>query len=131
MCSFILEKRQRKLFVSDFKDHHLHTKHRDVQNKVKITSDGEFSGALCPPQRVFCNDLVLPGVFGSNPQYEQRTDSAGVGDEVVSVGIQTDIVAEPCHMRCRIPFYSTAHVAFIALRGTVHFQWDKELGRTL
>ena len=36
MCSFILEKRQRKLFVSDFKDHHLDTEHSDRMFKIKL-----------------------------------------------------------------------------------------------
>lgn len=46
----------------------------------RLTSDCEFSCRLCPSQRVFCNNLVLPGVFRANPQYEQRAYSTGVGD---------------------------------------------------
>lgn len=96
-----------------------------------FTSDGQFSGALGPPHGIFYNNLVLPGVFRSNPQYEQRTDSTGVGDVVVSVSIQTNIVAEPGHMWCWVPLYGTAHVALIPLRSSVQFQWDNKPGGAL
>lgn len=58
-----------------------------------ITSDCKFSGAFGPPHAIFCNNLILPCVFGSNPQYKQGADATGVGDIVVDVGIENNIVS--------------------------------------
>lgn len=50
---------------------------------------------------------------------------------VVSVGVEADVVAEPRHVRRRVPFDGAAHVALVSLGGGVHFQRDNELGGAL
>lgn len=93
------------------------------------TIDSQLSGALCPAKEVLCNDFVLSRVLGSNPQYEHGANTIGVGDEVVGVGVEADIIAEPCDMGCWVPSHGTAHVTLITLWSGVHFQRDKKLGR--
>lgn len=91
---------------------------------IFYTVDCEFGGALCPAQGIVCDDFVLSSVLGSNPQYKHGADPTGVGDKIVGVGVEADVVAVPCDMRCWVPSDSTAHVALVALRGAVRFQWN-------
>ena len=114
-----------------YKKQYISMKRGKIVMGSRFTSDCQFSGTLRPPQSIFCNNFVLSSVFRSNPQYQHRTDSTGVGDEIVSVGIQAYIVSEPCHVWHWVPPYGTAHVAFIAFRSSVHFQRNNEPGRTL
>lgn len=95
------------------------------------TSDCQFSRTLCSPHGVLRHHLILPGVLGADPEYEHGAHSVGVGDVIIGVGIQTDIVAQPCHVRRGVSFYSAAHVALVALRSRVQFEWHQELWRTL
>lgn len=94
---------------------------------ASLTSDSQFSGALSSPHCIFSDNLVLSGVFGADPQYEQGTDATGIRDVVVGVGVEADVVAEPSHMWRRVPFDGAAHVTLVSLWGGMQFQRNNEL----
>lgn len=96
-----------------------------------LTLDGQFGGALCPPQGVLCDDGVVSGVFGAHSQDEHGAHATGVGDVVVGVCIEADVISVPGDMGGWIPSYSTAHVALVALGSGVHLQRNQELRRPL
>lgn len=96
-----------------------------------VTSDSELSGALCHPQRVVCNDLVLSNIFGAHSEDEHGADTTCVGDVVVGVSVEADVVVEPCDVWPGVPSHSTAHVALVALRRSMHLQRNQELGWAL
>lgn len=80
---------------------------------------------------VLGDDFVLSVVFGAHSQDKHGADAACVGDEVIGVGVDTDVIAVPCDVRCRVSFDGTAHVTLVALRAAVGPQGDQEGGHGL
>lgn len=91
----------------------------------------ELGRALCPAILVLSNDFVLSVVLGAHPQDEHGADATCVGDEVVGVSVNADVIAVPCDVRCRVSTDGTAHVTLVALRATACPQRHQEGGHRL
>ena len=90
---------------------------------------GEFSGALHSAQRVLRGNGVLPVVLGAHPQDDHGAHAAGVGDVVVGVGVEADVVAVPGDAGLGVPRDGAGHVALVRLGAAVHLQRHGEGGR--
>lgn len=106
--------------------HPLKKKKDTVFRTCYDTSDAEHHGGLCYPESVLNDDLVLPGVLGSNPEDEYGAHSAHIGNMVVGVCVQADVVAVPRHTWHGVAFHCAAHAALVTLRGCALPQWDDE-----
>lgn len=71
-------------------------------------------------------DVVLAPVFGGHTEYQQGADTTDVGDQVVGVSVEADVVAVPSDARLGISLYGTAHIALVAFGCCVLSQWHKE-----
>jgi len=103
-----------------------HCKHH-----TSVTSDDQCHGGLGRPQFVLDEHFVSPVVSGSHRQYEQGADSTHVGDVVVGVGVQADVVVVPRHSWSWISPNRAAHVALVTLRSGTRFQGNDEWRRWL
>lgn len=88
------------------------------------TSDTEHHGGLGRAQFALDYHLVLPVVLGPNPKDKQGAHSAHVGDVVVWVCVQADVVAVPRHSGHWIALHRAAHAALVALWSCALPQWD-------
>lgn len=91
-----------------------------------LTFDTEHGGALCPTQRVLRGDAVLADVFGPHSQDQHGANPTRVGDVVVGIGVQTDVIAIPCDTRLGVAAHRAAHVAFVAFGRGVKLQRNDE-----
>lgn len=89
-----------------------------------LTPDAEDGGALGPSLRVLCGDGVLAHVFGPHSKNQQGTHPTGVGDVVVGVCVQADVISVPGDARFGVARHRTAHVALVAFGRVVKLQWD-------
>lgn len=96
-----------------------------------FTFNNKFSWTLHSAQRVFCYDFVISTVLGPNFEYNHGTDSTCIGDVVVSVGIEADIISVPGNMGSGVSCHRTTHVALVALWTVVCFQWNSEWWKCL
>lgn len=96
-----------------------------------LTPDAEDGGALGPSLLVLCCDGVLAHVLGPDSKNQQGTHPTGVGDVVVGVRVQANVIAVPRDARLGVSRHRTAHVALVAFGRVVELQWDNKDGRTL
>lgn len=96
-----------------------------------LTPDAEDGGALGPSLGALCRDGVLAHVFGPHSKNQQGTHPAGVGDVVVGVCVQADVISVPGDPRFGVARHRTAHVALVAFGRVVKLQWDDKDGWTL
>lgn len=96
-----------------------------------FTFDDKFSWTLHSAQIVLCDDGVIPAVLGPDFEYHHGADPTCVGDVVVSVGVEADIVSVPGNMGFGVSCHRAAHVALIALWTVVRLQWHREWRRLL
>lgn len=89
-----------------------------------LTPDAEDGGALGPSLRALRRDGVLAHVFGPHSKNQQGTHPAGVGDVVVGVCVQADVISVPGDPRFGVARHRTAHVALVAFGRVVKLQWD-------
>jgi len=93
-----------------------------VQECSSLTSDTEDGGALGPSEGALRGDSVLPRVFGAYAENQHGANSAGVGDEIVGVGVEADVVAIPRDARSGVSLHRAAHVAPVASGRSVKLQ---------
>lgn len=96
-----------------------------------FTFDNKLSWTLHSAQIVLCHDGVIPAVLGPDFEYHHGADPTCVGDIVVSVGVEADIVSVPGNMGSGVSCHRAAHVALIALWTVVCLQWNREWRRHL
>lgn len=89
-----------------------------------LTPDAEDGGALGPSLRALRRDGVLAHVFGPHSKNQQGTHPTGVGDVVVGVCVQADVISVPGDPRFGVARHRTAHVALVAFGRVVKLQWD-------
>ncbi len=97
-----------------------------VQVCFSLTSDTEDGGAFDPSKGVLRGDGVLPHVFGAYVENQHGANSTCVGDVIVGVSVQADVISIPRDTRFGISLHSTAHIAFIAFGCSVKLQRHNE-----
>lgn len=93
---------------------------------LSVTFDTEHGGALCPSQRVLRCDGVLAHVFGPHSQDQHGANPARVGDVIVGIGVQADVISIPRDTRLGVAAHRAAHVAFVAFGCSVKLQRHDE-----
>lgn len=96
------------------------------QRCFSLTFHAEDGGALGLPEGVLCSDGVLPHVFGAHAENQHGANAAGVGDVIVSISVEADVIAVPRDARFGVSLHRAAHVALVALGCSVKLQRDDE-----
>lgn len=96
-----------------------------------LTFHNKFSGTLCLAERVDCHDFVFTAVFWPDSQNVHGAHTKRVGDVIVVVWVDADIVQVPWYTGCRASSDSTRHVELVAFRRCVDFERDQDGWRPL
>lgn len=75
---------------------------------------------------VICCDCVISTVLCPDFEYHHGAHPTCIGDVVVSIGIEADVVSVPGNMGSGISCHRTTHVALVAFWTVVHFEWNRE-----
>lgn len=90
-----------------------------------LTSNKDFSSALCFAERVESHDFVFTVVSRSDSENVHGAHAARVGDVVIFVRVDADIVQVPGHTGCGAPTHGTGHVQLVTFGWAVDFQRDQ------
>lgn len=90
-----------------------------------LTSNSDFSSALCFTERVESNDLIFTVVSRSDSENVHGAHTARIGDVIIFVRADADIVQVPGHTGCWAPAHGACHVQLVAFGWTVDFQRDQ------
>ena len=88
---------------------------------IFFTLNNQFRCALHSAQIIFRFDRVISTVLGPDFEDHQGADPAGVGDVVVGVGVEADVVPVPGDIGSGISRHCTTHVALVLLWAVVRF----------
>lgn len=96
-----------------------------------LTSDTEDGGAFGPSEGVLGADAVLAHVSGADAKDQHGANATGVGDVIVGISVEADVIPIPRDVRFGISLHSTAHVALVAFGRGVKLQRYDEGRSTL
>lgn len=95
-------------------------------NKLSLTSHNKFSGTLCLAQRVDCNNPIFTAVLFADSENIHGAHTKWVGDVIVVVWVDADVVEVPRHSGRRASSDSTCHVELVTFRWCVDLQRDQD-----
>lgn len=99
--------------------------------KLNLTSNNKFSRTLCLAKTVDCNNFIFTTVLWSDSKNVHGAHAKWVGDVIVVVWVDADVVQVPGYSGRRASSDSTCHVELVAFRWCVHFKRDQDRWRPL
>lgn len=98
---------------------------------VYLTFDNKFSSTLSLSKRVDCHHFVFAAVFWSHAENVQGANAKRVGDVIVFVRVDADVIQVPGHARRGASADGTRHVELVSFRRSVDLEWHQDGGRPL
>lgn len=98
---------------------------------ITLTFDADFSGTLRSSECVDCYHLVFPAVIWAYSENVHGADAMGIGDVVVFVAIDTDVVQVPEDIGRGTTTDSTGHETLVAFWWSMDFQRHQDGWRPL
>lgn len=98
---------------------------------VNLTFDNKFRCTLCLAKRVDRNHFVFTTVFRSDAENVQRANAKRVGDVIVFVRVDADVIQVPGHSRRGTSADGTRHVELVSFRRSVDLKRHQDGGRPL